>query len=164
MSKKPKKDLILTELKRDTEFLKKLGINDYSLLAGVHSKTDKQAKELELNPNFNELNDFRNDSNSSVGARRNSSISVLKTEENLPPYVDYDDGGINSINGEEIYFMGVIDILTQFDWRKKLEYVGKTIYTCSQKFSCVPPENYQKRFMRFVGSVMKEDEIMMMKD
>ena len=42
--------------------------------------------------------------------------------------------------------MGIIDILTEYNSFKKFEFVSKLMYYCSKKMSCVPPDDYQKRF------------------
>lgn len=54
-----------------------------------------------------------------------------------------------SPNGEEIYFLGIIDTLTLYRFRKKLEATWKA---CTQKDpSCVHPDNYHKRFYDFMA-------------
>lgn len=154
--------MFINELKEDSKFLRNHNINDYSLLVGIHSKDEKNKRSEveELNPNFNGKDNHENPSDPEDSIRRMNSNSQMgmKGENRMPPYMDYPDGGILSEDGKETYYMGIIDILTEFSFAKKLEYVGKSMTTCSQKFSCLPPDNYQKRFVRFTNSIIKGDD------
>jgi len=71
-------------------------------------------------------------------------------EKERHPFKDYNDGGIVSQEKKEIYYVGIIDILTEFNTFKKCEYFGKLVYYCSAKMSCVPPDNYQLRFYNYM--------------
>jgi hypothetical protein len=48
--------------------------------------------------------------------------------------------------------MGIIDILTEFNTFKKMEYVCKAIGYCSNKMSCVPPNAYKNRFNNYIAT------------
>ena len=61
---------------------------------------------------------------------------------------DYEDGG------NEIYFMGIIDILTEYNCIKSFEHFFKLIGSCSQKMSCVPPLTYMNRFNKYIEGVV----------
>ena len=54
-------------------------------------------------------------------------------------FFESQDGGIISADGTEIYFMGIIDILTNFGKKKKIENVMRSIFQNSATVSCVPP-------------------------
>ena len=43
-------------------------------------------------------------------------------------FFESQDGGIISADGTEIYFMGIIDILTNFGKKKKIENVMRSIF------------------------------------
>jgi Ca2+-binding EF-hand superfamily protein len=47
-----------------------------------------------------------------------------------------------------VYYMGIIDIFTCFDTRKKLEHAWKSSFF--ESVSCVPPQEYAERFVRFM--------------
>ena len=51
-----------------------------------------------------------------------------------------------------IYYAGIIDTLTNFGIKKRGEYLVKNVYQGSN-ISCVPPEQYQKRFMKFMKEI-----------
>eukprot|EP00756_Hemistasia_phaeocysticola_P046009 Hpha_TRINITY_DN19765_c0_g1::TRINITY_DN19765_c0_g1_i1::g.21762::m.21762/K00889/PIP5K; 1-phosphatidylinositol-4-phosphate 5-kinase len=66
-------------------------------------------------------------------------------------------GGFPSADHKEVFWAGIIDILTQFGLRKKAEHAGKSVMMCCRgsnpdHVSCVPPARYQERFMAFMTS------------
>lgn len=74
-------------------------------------------------------------------------------------WVDFPDGGIISrelsTSGESaVYFIGIIDILTDWTCQKSAENVIKTIShpTKPNAHSCVPPHRYATRFERALPS------------
>ena len=54
---------------------------------------------------------------------------------------------------DEHYYLGVIDFLTEYSLRKKLEYRLKRL-RYGHTMSCVPPAAYANRFLHFVASEM----------
>lgn len=78
------------------------------------------------------------------------------------------EGGIrshdsNGLPGDIIYFLGIIDLLTNYGPRKKLENMwkglGKSDET-KQQISAVPPARYASRFRDFVSGMTKSpDEV-----
>ena len=60
-------------------------------------------------------------------------------------------GGILSSNSEEIYFCGVIDILTDYGLKKKAESFFKSFAISKDELSAVSPEFYTERFLKFIG-------------
>lgn len=65
---------------------------------------------------------------------------------------------MKSKNGKQIYFLGIIDILTEYNTFKKFEFVTKMIYYCSNKMSCVPPSSYKDRFLKYITNRFVDDE------
>mgnify|MGYP000891964036 FL=1 len=55
----------------------------------------------------------------------------------------------DSPDKSEKYLIGIIDILTLFDTRKKMEYCFKRLIH-GDGISAVPPEQYAERFYEFV--------------
>jgi hypothetical protein len=69
----------------------------------------------------------------------------------MPPWVDYLDGAMQSRDDEPVmYFIGIIDILTDWTCAKSAENIIKTIShpTKPNAHSCVPPHRYANRFER----------------
>jgi hypothetical protein len=55
----------------------------------------------------------------------------------------------------EIYFVGIIDILTLYDRIKSTEHNLKSIIHDSKKISAVPPLGYKERFCSFIESCLE---------
>lgn len=235
-----KKSKILEQVDKDTKFLSKMKIIDYSLLVGIHNSdiSDKNDNHNLANANINEqtehvsshqnqtnlklnsdnvlmnektnnnLNNlldvnyhndqYNNYSNNNTPRRirsinDNSKIDIhnstniknpflfdysedcydefsysfidesnVKNKENnyneelslKRAFKDLKDGGINGYyegkKSKEIYYFGIIDILTEFKTFKSLEYLTKSVIYCSQGMSCVPPTQYQNRFYSYL--------------
>ncbi|CAM9858284.1 unnamed protein product, partial [Hapterophycus canaliculatus] len=65
------------------------------------------------------------------------------------------DGGITSeveggAPGNDIYFMGIIDILQQYNMRKHAETFWKGLKHDRYEVSCVDPKLYYERFVDFL--------------
>jgi len=70
------------------------------------------------------------------------------------PFYETHDGGILSSDGKCIYYLGIIDTLTMFGTKKKLEYGLKTIrYANNKDISCIPPQQYGDRFVSFMKGI-----------
>ncbi|CAK68727.1 unnamed protein product (macronuclear) [Paramecium tetraurelia] len=50
---------------------------------------------------------------------------------------------------KEVYFIGIIDILTEYNMQKQIEYSLKHTFVDSN-ISCVPPREYAMRFLNFI--------------
>lgn len=71
----------------------------------------------------------------------------------IPPWVDEPDGAIhaNTVGQDpEIYFIGIIDILTAFSFAKLAESVGRSVLHphLRRGISCKPPYEYASRFAK----------------
>ncbi|KAJ3194870.1 Phosphatidylinositol-4-phosphate 5-kinase [Irineochytrium annulatum] len=58
--------------------------------------------------------------------------------------------GFDDEDGMEVYYVGIIDIFTKYDGKKKLEHVLKSIGANSKKISAVKPSLYGARFSEFM--------------
>ena len=56
-----------------------------------------------------------------------------------------------SADGTEIYFVGIIDILTNFGKKKLMENLVRSVFHNSRTISCVPPQQYGDRFFAFMN-------------
>eukprot|EP01038_Epipyxis_sp_PR26KG_P010808 gene10808-14509_t len=76
------------------------------------------------------------------------------------PWTSRVDGGINSrsVDGtnrmDEIYFMGIIDILQQYNASKRTETFIKGFTNDAKQISSVDPVSYAKRFIKFMEDNM----------
>ena len=144
-----KSEILLNQIKQDADFLCKIGVNDYSLLLGIHYiNREKKGNEEVSNDNHKEnLDSFLKESNL-------SDRSCDSRQEKLKTLIDFEDGGIISETGNEVYYVGIIDILTYFNARKKCEHFIKMVRYCSNNMSCTPPEMYRDRFVNYMSKVI----------
>ena len=165
-----KRDNILRQLKKDVEFLNSINSNDYSLLLGIHyiKKNEKyclsKATTLKTDYNKKEESSFLSgiskeiclsnklDTESSTSSEK----SVVDRLTKLKGIYDFEDGGILSSNKNRVYYFGIIDILTEFNKIKHLEYFYKRIRYCSDKMSCIPPKYYKDRFYNYLNAVFQK--------
>lgn len=66
------------------------------------------------------------------------------------------DGGLLSSDSQHVYFIGIIDIFTEFNTKKQMEHLYKAVMQDSQTISCVPPRQYSERFARFMSNVFTD--------
>lgn len=57
---------------------------------------------------------------------------------------------MESSDGKDLYFCGIIDILQVYNLRKKAERTYKSLKSNGQLISVMPPDNYAKRFEDFI--------------
>ena len=60
-----------------------------------------------------------------------------------------------SADGKVIYFIGIIDTLTYYGAKKKLEYTLKSLRYGNSTISCIPPQYYGERFIQFMKGIFE---------
>ena len=151
-----KNEILLKQIKNDADFLCKIGTNDYSLLLGIHYIN----KEKKNGQRFSFTNFVHSKTNVEDSIIKESSLSEKSCDsrdEKLKALVDFEDGGIISETGNEVYFIGIIDILTKFNWKKKCEHFAKMIRYCSNNMSCTPPQMYRDRFVNYMSKIIQKN-------
>ena len=149
-----KNDILLKQIKNDADFLCKIEANDYSLLLGIHY-INKEKKTT--NNQLNTTNVIQNKTNIEDSFLKESTLSDKSCDsrqEKLKALIDFEDGGIISETGNEVYFVGIIDILTKFGFKKKCEHFIKMLRYCSNNMSCTPPQMYRDRFVNYMNKVI----------
>jgi Ca2+-binding EF-hand superfamily protein len=139
--------LFVAQCKKDTAFLARHHIIDYSLLLGVNEPAGAsvvgQANPLARSPAARKAT-FADESENIEGA----------------PFFQKDQGGMRAENGESTYFVGIIDILIQFGSKKRIEHKWKSVRTPSKNssgefgISVVPPDHYADRFCNFMERIV----------
>lgn len=59
------------------------------------------------------------------------------------------------IEGPGFYCFGIIDVLQDYNWAKKLEHFAKVYLLCKDKYgiSCVNPSLYRNRFLAKMADI-----------
>ena len=162
-----KKDLILSQLEKDTKFLEEIGSNDYSLLLGIHNLIRKTRASVPFPFGFGRSHTInyhsQNSNKETKNINNNKKIYSDKESEDdtkalFKELYDYEDGGILSCSGDKIYYLGIIDILTEYGIVKKAEHLCKMIRYCSENMSCIPPTKYKERFINYMKNTVFDDK------
>uniref|UniRef100_A0A7N8YFQ2 Phosphatidylinositol 5-phosphate 4-kinase type-2 gamma n=1 Tax=Mastacembelus armatus TaxID=205130 RepID=A0A7N8YFQ2_9TELE len=158
------KEKIMDKLHRDIEFLVRMRIMDYSLLLGIHDverdeKEEEEEEEMESSHDEEEADENSlapvpgSTSPEGIAGYTNSFKPMGPGE--FDPYVDV--YAIQSTVGaprREVYFMGLIDVLTQYDTKKKAAHAAKAVkHGAGAEISTVHPEQYAKRFREFINKI-----------
>ncbi|KAI9322627.1 hypothetical protein BX666DRAFT_1849629 [Dichotomocladium elegans] len=176
-----KRKLFISQLTHDVKLLVRLNIMDYSLLVGIHNlmrgnKDNIRNSTLQL---------FQPDTKSaerhaSMLKRRQTKAQVVRNaiartnperlnSSELPedPFYERrncafysDDGGFQSTDEQDrptsaLYYMGIIDILTPYDSKKKSEHFIKSLTQDKHSISAVEPLEYGNRFMGFMAKTLE---------
>lgn len=151
----------MDNLSRDLEFLVRMRIMDYSLLLGIHDvdRAEREEEEEELESSCDEEEEDEGSpppgsaSPEGIAGYMNSFKPMGPGE--FDPYVDV--YAVQSAVGaprREVYFMGLIDVLTHYDTKKKAAHAAKAVkHGTGAEISTVHPEQYAKRFKDFIASI-----------
>ncbi|XP_014642154.1 PREDICTED: phosphatidylinositol 5-phosphate 4-kinase type-2 gamma isoform X3 [Ceratotherium simum simum] len=162
-----KGSLVSREASDKEKFLVQLKIMDYSLLLGIHDIIRGSEPEEE-GPVREEESEGDGDCGPTgppalVGSYGTSPEGIggyIHSHRPLGPgefesFIDV--YAIRSAEGapqKEVYFMGLIDILTQYDAKKKAAHAAKTVkHGAGAEISTVHPEQYAKRFLDFITNI-----------
>lgn len=160
-----KATLLMNQLKSDCLFLAKMRIMDYSLLVGIHymsrgNKDNIRQRSMKmLEPTTPVMG--------GTAAFKQTSIRAAPSTDPIPQErrmcIFYsEDGGFRSSendgrSGDELYFLGVIDILTPYTVKKRIEHVFRSIKDDAKSISAVNPIDYSRRFLRFMAENILQD-------
>ena len=86
----------------------------------------------------------------SAGFRQESTMPVGHKK-----FYEAHEGGLSSIDGKKVYYMGIIDIFTEYTAAKRAEYIVKSIQYQYGTASCVPPPQYAQRFQDFIDKALQ---------
>jgi len=154
---------LMETLKADVNFLSNLHVMDYSLLLGVHDidlADEEEANKL-INPTEEDSDEY--DSGGSgvaltppdsprVPSYLAANGAVIDPEKDI-----YAIPSRTTSQKREIYFLALVDILTQYGVKKQAAKVAKTVKYGSSVdgISTVEPEQYAARFLEFVSNAIE---------
>ncbi|KAK6455725.1 uncharacterized protein RJT20DRAFT_129047 [Scheffersomyces xylosifermentans] len=153
-----KRKLFFAQLESDVALLKKINVMDYSLLLGVHDV--KKGNTFDLAQKLSVFDP--KSSNKSILIKTNP--RDIDRDNDLPSnvfpgrskYVFYGhDGGIRATNEDndpigEIYYLGIIDCLTNYSTKKRLETFWRSLGHPRSTISALPASEYGDRFLKFI--------------
>jgi hypothetical protein len=156
---------LLQQLFKDYNFLMKAGLMDYSLLIGVayqENKTSRSGKKYVIE-NMKMCSPPGEPHTSPRAERRPSSPDakasgdfpdVAARAANLSEFVR----GVHSLYDQEIYYIGIIDVLTAYSAKKKAANFFKSFLWEQDTLSTIPPKQYGRRITSFTKLIFPEVE------
>ena len=141
-----KRKAFFTQLKADVELLQRINVMDYSLLIGLHD-----VKKGNTLASTKKLTVFDPKSTNKFELINTNPRNLDRTAD-LPSNVY---GGIRATNEDneplqEIYYLGIIDYLTNYSFRKRLETFWRSMRHPRLTISAVPALEYGDRFFAFI--------------
>uniref|UniRef100_A0A7N0TK74 Phosphatidylinositol 4-phosphate 5-kinase n=1 Tax=Kalanchoe fedtschenkoi TaxID=63787 RepID=A0A7N0TK74_KALFE len=178
---------LIKQIDVDCNYLESERIMDYSLLVGVHFRSESTIDKMGLSPflpNSGKSDSFRKEKFmrgcrfleaelQSMDRVFSDRKSLIRLGANMPARAermsrksDVDlsissDSSLTRHHGEEyevILYFGIIDILQDYDISKKLEHAYKSLQVSPTSISAVDPKLYAKRFKDFIGRIFVKDE------
>jgi len=119
----------MDQLEKDCKWLEERNICDYSFLVGFHFLSSPETVTEDL---FSDRVCMWNKNSGGILAKDNNGDTL-----------------------NEVYFFGLIDILTQYDLKKKSEHALKSILYDDTKLSAISPTPYKKRFLEYISSIVE---------
>ncbi|KEG09574.1 putative phosphatidylinositol-4-phosphate 5-kinase-like [Trypanosoma grayi] len=165
--------LLIDQIKKDCDFLKRSNIMDYSFLVGIHVLPAFCSRRLGNSPaGAKDLLSGTIPPQSFILDATLASAAVDALQNPNPSFFGWtasdiaidgrcftsDQGGMASTDQpgtrREIYYIGIIDILQEYNLRKKMEtfFVGSV--KDRKKISSVTPRDYATRFVSFMSSII----------
>jgi len=172
-----KRKLLLEQVEKDSKFLQTMGVMDYSLLVGIHQRNKGNSENIRMKllstfaavlATVKSKNNIKR--RSSVFERRMTLLPddedteiLRKASKSEFSVFNRDEGGFISTDENnniqnEAYYMGIIDYLSPWDFKKIVEHYFKTIFLFQRNISAVNPHQYGKRFFKFVESKIVSPE------
>lgn len=130
------RNALVLQLCTDYAFLASMGLMDYSIFIAVS-----------YSPSSSQLSTFRrmHDEQGDVVEERDVTEEALAA---LPH-----NSGFPSVLSQEVYFIGIIDMLTYYTFKKRFSNFAKGFLWKERTLSTIPPDDYQKRIERFTRSI-----------
>lgn len=161
-----KRQIFTQQLEADVKFMKKINVMDYSLLLGVHdvkkgnSLTTEKLSVYEPKSNVRSELFKTNPRDIDRGVDLPRSVFPGRSK-----YIFYGhDGGIRATDEEdkplpEIYYLGIIDCLTNYSFKKRLETLWRSLSHSRSTISAIPAKEYGDRFVNFIRAGISTNKV-----
>nr|CCC90034.1 putative phosphatidylinositol 4-phosphate 5-kinase alpha [Trypanosoma congolense IL3000] len=167
----PRRNLLIEQMKMDCRFLNQCNIMDYSFLLGIHVLPVYES----CRPGLSNGCSYPSNPTPIVQNGTADTVPPMGTGDLLQPLGSAkmlnvndvpldgrcfraDQGGMMSADHpgarKEIYYIGIIDILQEYNSRKRMETLLLGAVKDRQKISSVPAKEYAERFVSFVSSII----------
>lgn len=138
------RNAILHQLHEDYEYLERAGLMDYSLFIAVSHAPESDVRlstirQLHLSSGAVEERGVQGKDEEQEPRAASASVTTLKNF----------SAGVPSLKRQEVYFIGIIDMLTEYTFKKKTANFFKSFLWTDQALSTIPPKAYRKRVERF---------------
>lgn len=148
-------------LQRDVEYLRSSGVMDYSLIIGI---TPVARASYNGESGISQKTALSEDSNRKVHTY-DDTLPPLLSKARIIRMPDLNTlnylGGDTDFNkpilsacGRYVYTTAIIDTLTPFGFKKRMEYIIKRIFQ-GKTVSCKPPDEYSARFLNFIEQYVR---------
>nr|ACV04226.1 phosphatidylinositol 4-phosphate 5-kinase [Eimeria maxima] len=133
-----RKQMFIEQLRIDAAFLRDHGIMDYSLLLGISYASCSQDSSI-CQDGILHIDDEVRASHSMVPSSV-SSVGGIGECDVERPFWSRDLGGMQSTDRTKLYYVGIIDILTHWTAKKKIEHVARVLQDRKhiRSFLCQP--------------------------
>ncbi|RWS29851.1 phosphatidylinositol 5-phosphate 4-kinase type-2 alpha-like protein [Leptotrombidium deliense] len=178
------KQKLMEMLEADCDFLSKMNLMDYSLCIGIHDceRYEQEAMEcMAMGTAYSEEDEGESSGGQPVpGSPNNGEVNAVPTPPDSPHlhhknsnasehevYIQSVRGSIDPVKDiyaiesspesprKEIYFMGLVDVLTQYGLRKRTAQAAKTVkHGAAAEISTVHPDQYGKRLCEFISKAI----------
>ncbi|XP_070830107.1 phosphatidylinositol 4-phosphate 5-kinase type-1 gamma-like isoform X1 [Chaetodon trifascialis] len=147
---------LVKTLQRDCLVLESFKIMDYSLLLGVHNKTQAEREHQSQGSPAGGGDEKKRAAQKALYSTAMESIQGGSTCRDT---LDHDDtmGGIPAVGGKGerlLLFIGIIDILQSYRMIKKLEHSWKSLIHDGDTVSVHRPGFYAERFYKFCSTIV----------
>ncbi|CBZ25877.1 phosphatidylinositol-4-phosphate 5-kinase-like protein [Leishmania mexicana MHOM/GT/2001/U1103] len=152
---------LVEELLHDYDFLKNAGMMDYSLLIGVAYQDDKtQPADKRYGIESTNMTSSSGVAPASTSAevrpaslaQDNHPSGEMTTLTTFPEFAN----GVHSFDDQEVYYIGIIDVLTTYTLKKRSANFFKSLLWEQKTLSTIPPDRYARRITSFTGLIFPD--------